>query len=63
MNRAFGAKIGSGCASLSKGVRKVTLFVAIFHCLFFTNGILKLGLDLCIFPVSTFSIFSVFFLY
>lgn len=49
-----------------KGVKKVTVFVAIFHSVYFFIGVVKLHLccgELCIFPVSAFSIFSVFFLF
>lgn len=44
-----------------KGVRKVTVFVAIF-----LIGVVKLHLncgELYIFPVSAFSVFTVFFFY
>lgn len=43
-----------------KGVRKVTVFVAIFHSVHFFRGVVKLHFycgELCIFPVSAFSIF------
>lgn len=49
-----------------KGVKKVTVFVAIFHSVYFFIGVVKLHLccgELCIFPVSAFSIFSAFFLF
>jgi len=43
-----------------KGVRKVTMFVAIFHSIFFFSWGCEtshLCGELCIFPVSAFSIF------
>lgn len=62
MNRTFGAKKLRKWFVLlcQKGVRKVTVFVAIFHSVYFFHGVVKLRFycgEMCIFPVSAFSIF------